>query len=100
MQIKEGSKMLKTPIYGDIELIKLEFKYETRDDPVFKNMNLHIKKGTKVAFVGSSGCGKSTILQLLQRFYFPTSGEILLDNVPISDYDIHHLRSSLGVVSQ
>jgi ABC-type multidrug transport system fused ATPase/permease subunit len=53
-----------------------------------------------VAFVGASGCGKSTILQLIQRFYFPSEGRILIDGVDIQDYDIHHLRASLGVVSQ
>jgi ATP-binding cassette subfamily B (MDR/TAP) protein 1 len=53
-----------------------------------------------VGFVGSSGCGKSTIHQLLQRFYDPAAGQILLDGVDIRDYDVHHLRSSLGVVSQ
>jgi ATP-binding cassette subfamily B (MDR/TAP) protein 1 len=50
--------------------------------------------------VGPSGCGKSTILQLLQRFYFPSEGTILIDGVDIKDYDIHYLRSNLGVVSQ
>ena len=53
-----------------------------------------------MAFVGASGCGKSTILQLIQRFYFPNQGSILLDGVDIRDYDIHHLRANLGVVSQ
>lgn len=53
-----------------------------------------------MAFVGASGCGKSTILQLVQRFYFPSEGRILIDGIDIKDYDIHHLRSSLGVVSQ
>ena len=53
-----------------------------------------------MGFVGPSGCGKSTIQQLLQRFYDPSEGEILIDGVNIRDYDIHHLRASLGVVSQ
>jgi ATP-binding cassette subfamily B (MDR/TAP) protein 1 len=50
--------------------------------------------------VGPSGCGKSTILQLLQRFYLPLSGKITIDGVDIKDYDIHYLRSQIGVVSQ
>ena len=50
--------------------------------------------------MGASGCGKSTIHQLLQRFYDPLAGEIWIDGVPIADYDVHHLRTSLGVVSQ
>ena len=59
-----------------------------------------IKKGNKVAFVGSSGCGKSTIIQLLQRFYSPQEGNILINGTNIKDFDIHYLRSIFGVVSQ
>lgn len=63
-------------------------------------MELKIKKGHKVAFVGTSGCGKSTIIQLLQRFYYPTSGTIEINGINIKDFDIHYLRSKFGVVSQ
>lgn len=56
---------------GDIELLGVSFKYESRNEYVFEDLSLKIKKGNKVAFVGSSGCGKSTILQLLLRFYDP-----------------------------
>jgi ABC-type bacteriocin/lantibiotic exporter with double-glycine peptidase domain len=63
-------------------------------------MNLRVKKGYKVAFVGTSGCGKSTIIQLLQRFYFPSKGKISINNIDIKDFDIHYLRSQFGVVSQ
>ena len=59
-----------------------------------------IKKGNKVAFVGSSGCGKSTIIQLLQRFYSPQEGNILINGTNIKDFDIHYLRRIFGVVSQ
>ncbi len=59
-----------------------------------------MKKGQKVAFVGSSGCGKSTITQILLRFYDQDSGEILIDGKPIQDYDLHYLRDCFGVVSQ
>lgn len=63
-------------------------------------MNIRIKKGSKVAFVGTSGCGKSTIIQLVQRFYFPSRGEVLINGIDIKDFDIHYLRSQFGVVSQ
>lgn len=63
-------------------------------------MNLEINEGKKVAFVGASGCGKSTILQLLLRFYFYEKGEIRINGQLIKDYDIHYLRSCFGVVSQ
>lgn len=61
---------------------------------------MEIKEGSKVGFVGASGCGKSTIFQLLQRFYEPNSGHILVDGLDIRDYDIHHLRTTFAMVSQ
>ena len=63
-------------------------------------MNLRVKAGNKVAFVGTSGCGKSTIIQLLQRFYYPVRGKISIGGIDIKDFDIHYLRSCFGVVSQ
>lgn len=78
----------------------VSFKYPTRSAELFKDFNLKIKKGTKVAFVGHSGCGKSTILQMILRFYDPSAGDIFLDGQNIKDYDIHYLRKSIGVVSQ
>jgi ABC-type multidrug transport system fused ATPase/permease subunit len=78
----------------------VSFKYDSRQQHVFKDINVEIHPGQKVALVGPSGCGKSTILQLLQRFYFPESGKITIDGVEIHDYDIHYLRSKFGVVSQ
>ena len=92
--------MLKTPIRGHIVFKNVGFKFESRDEPLFTNLNLEIREGEKVGFVGISGCGKSTVLQLVQRFYDADEGEILVDGHNIKDYDIHHLRASLGVVSQ
>ena len=63
-------------------------------------MNLKIPLGKKVAFVGTSGCGKSTIIQLLQRFYDPLEGEITINGINIKDFDIKYLRQTFGVVSQ
>lgn len=78
----------------------IRFKYETRTDYLFNHFNLTIPFGAKHAFVGTSGCGKSTIMSFLLRFYEPEHGTILLDGVNIKDYDIHFLRSQFGVVSQ
>jgi subfamily B ATP-binding cassette protein MsbA len=61
---------------------------------------MKIKYGSKTAIVGYSGCGKSTIMQILMRFYDIDEGEILLDNINIKDYDIHYLRSIIGFVNQ
>lgn len=63
--------MLKAGIEGDIVFKNVSFKYESRNEYVFKNMNIRVKYGQKAAFVGTSGCGKSTILQLIQKFYAP-----------------------------
>lgn len=67
---------------------------------MFQSLSLKIREGEKVAFVGSSGCGKSTILQLLLRMYPVTEGEIILDGNKIEDYQLHQLRDQFGVVSQ
>ena len=73
-QIEQNSKLLKTPIYGNIQFRNVTFKYQTRDHAVFKNLSFEIKRGQKVGFVGPSGCGKSTVYQLLQRFYEQSEG--------------------------
>ncbi|EWS76587.1 ABC transporter transmembrane region family protein (macronuclear) [Tetrahymena thermophila SB210] len=70
------------------------------DQVVIKNMSFQIKKGQFVAFVGTSGSGKSTIIKLIQRFYDVNSGSILLDGQNIKDVSLHKLRRSIGLVSQ
>lgn len=91
---------MKNKIQGKIELKDIKFKYDSRTEYLFDRFNLSIPYGEKVAFVGASGCGKSTILSFLLRFYEPESGTILLNGVNIKDYDIHFLRAQFGVVSQ
>lgn len=56
--------------------------------------------GSKVAFVGATGCGKSTSIQIIQRFYAQSSGTVLLDGRDIEKYDVHHLRRAISVVAQ
>ena len=67
---------------------------------VLKGFSLHIKAGQTVALVGKSGCGKSTIVQLLQRFYDPQQGSITIDGLDIRHLNINWLRQHIGVVSQ
>ena len=89
------------PIKGfdsDIEFRNVYFKYEKED--VLKNINLKIAKGKVIAIVGESGGGKSTMADLLPRFYDVTGGALLIDGVDVRDVKIDHLRGLMGIVSQ
>lgn len=70
------------------------------DNPTLKNINLEIRRGEQVAFVGESGSGKSTLINLLGRFHDPTTGEILIDDTPLLDFDLKDLRRHIALVSQ
>lgn len=85
----------------DIEYKDVHFSYPTRKDmEVLKGIDLHIKAGEKVALVGQSGSGKSTIIQLLMKFYDLDSGEILIGGKPLDDYPLTAYRRGVGVVPQ
>lgn len=83
----------------DIVYKNVSFEYES-NKPILKNINIDIKKGQTVAFVGSSGSGKSTIANLILRFYDVNSGEILVDGTNIKNLTLESLRDKIGVVSQ
>ncbi|RXM98666.1 Multidrug resistance protein 2 [Acipenser ruthenus] len=86
---------------GDIEFKNIHFSYPSRPDVnILQGLNLKIESGKTIALVGASGCGKSTTIQLLQRFYDPAAGEITLDGQDIRSLDVKWLRESIGVVSQ
>jgi len=70
------------------------------DVPVLRGLNLNIKPGTYVALVGASGCGKSTTVGLVERFYDPVAGEVLVDGVPVSGYNLSEYRKNISIVSQ
>ncbi|KAK9765721.1 hypothetical protein K7432_005722 [Basidiobolus ranarum] len=96
----EGIKPSEKP-RGLIELSHVSFHYPARPDIcVLQDISFSVEPGKTVALVGSSGSGKSTIIQLLERFYNPVQGEILLDGIPISNYNICWLRRQIGLVSQ
>jgi subfamily B ATP-binding cassette protein MsbA len=86
-------------INGDIEFKDVNFSYDTSNQ-ILSNISFHIKKNDTVAIVGKSGSGKSTIANLIPRFYNHTSGEILIDNIKVSDFSLKHLRSSISIVNQ
>lgn len=86
---------------GAIDLEDIQFAYPTRPDvPVLKGINIHIQPGERIALVGASGSGKSTIMKLLLRFYQPSAGNLLVDGAPQSSYDINSYRQNLAVVPQ
>eukprot|EP00826_Nyctotherus_ovalis_P054726 TRINITY_DN718_c0_g1_i5.p1 TRINITY_DN718_c0_g1~~TRINITY_DN718_c0_g1_i5.p1 ORF type:complete len:1232 (-),score=388.43 TRINITY_DN718_c0_g1_i5:253-3948(-) len=87
-------------IKGRIEFKDVNFKYPTRSDYVLQDFNAVINPGQKVAIVGISGSGKSTVIQLLERFYDVDSGQILIDGVDIKEYSLADLRQSIGYVPQ
>ncbi|XP_048749989.2 ATP-dependent translocase ABCB1-like isoform X1 [Ostrea edulis] len=86
---------------GDIDFVGVEFTYPTREEvKVLKNFNLSIGCGQTVALVGASGCGKSTVVNLIQRMYDPQNGRVLLDGNDLKDLNTNWLRNNIGVVSQ
>nr|XP_014352475.1 PREDICTED: multidrug resistance protein 1-like isoform X1 [Latimeria chalumnae] len=86
---------------GTVEFRNISFNYPSRPDiPVLEGLSLQIKKGQTVALVGGSGCGKSTTVQLLERFYDPLQGQVLVDGVDAKMLNIQWLRSQIGIVSQ
>ncbi|CAF1168794.1 unnamed protein product [Adineta steineri] len=90
-----------TNFSGETEFNQVKFIYPSRPTVlVLDKLQLSIKSGQRIALVGASGCGKSTIIQLLERFYDVTHGELLLDGVDIRKLNLQWLRSRLGVVSQ
>lgn len=85
---------------GDIEFKDVSFEYPDDHNKVFKGLNLKIKNGEKVAFVGPSGGGKTTLCNLIPRFYNVSDGEILLDGKNIKSYTLKSLRDNIGMVQQ
>ena len=97
--IKDEGKLKPDIIDGNVSFKKIEFSYDSKNQ-VFKDFNLNIKAGEKVAIVGSTGSGKTTIVNLLLRFYELDKGEILIDGKNIKEMSIDLLRSNISLVSQ
>ena len=88
------------PSEGSIKFSNVSFKYENSNDKAIKDINLEIKGGSMAAFVGHSGAGKSTIINLLPRFYDPQNGNIYIDEQSIKSVNLNSLRKSISLVSQ
>ena len=86
-------------LHGDIEFRNVSFSYDAHN-PVLKDISFRVRQGERVAIVGPSGVGKTTLVSLLLRFYRPTSGEVYFDDIPASDIDVQALRRRIGYVSQ
>ena len=97
----DDTGVVPTKVHGKFEFQHIEFRYPTRPDiTVLKNYNLTVEPGQTVAFCGPSGGGKSTCIALIERFYDPTQGQVLLDGVDTKDLNLHWLRSQIGLVGQ
>lgn len=98
--IETGSKTLSSQdVKGEITFEHVQFGYDD-DRILIYDVNIHVPSGSKVAIVGPTGAGKSTLINLLMRFYSPQQGQIMLDSVPITDYSLSSYRQQFGMVLQ
>jgi ABC-type multidrug transport system fused ATPase/permease subunit len=96
-----NSKPSGSPLGASLDLINVAFSYPSRPSiPILSGFNLSVKPGQKVALVGPSGGGKSTVVRLALRFYDPQEGSVLLDGVPVSDIDHGYLHQQIALVAQ
>ena len=89
-----------TQIKGEIEFKNVSFMYPDASDYVLKDISFKAKKGETVAIIGSTGCGKSTLINLIPRFYDATKGQVLVDGIDVKDYNLEALHNKLGYVPQ
>lgn len=98
--IKEGSFDGKTEEVGTVEFKNVSFRYPDADEYLLRNISFKANKGETVAFIGSTGSGKSTLINLIPRFYDATDGEVLVDGVNVKEYTEEALNNKLGYVPQ
>lgn len=100
ISIVDGNFNEKTTESGTIEFKNVSFKYPDADEYVLKNISFKVNKGETIAFIGSTGSGKSTLINLIPRFYDATEGEVLVDGVNVKEYTSKALHNKLGYVPQ
>ncbi len=98
-RIRNG-KLKESTGYGEVEFKNVSFKYPDSDEYMLKNISFKAHSGETVAIIGSTGSGKSTLINLIPRFYDVTDGEILVDNVNVKKLDLSYLHDKIGYVSQ
>jgi len=90
----------KQPLHGELIFSHVGFRYNDEDEPVLRDISFHCKPGQRIALLGPTGSGKSSLVNLLPRFYDYTDGRILLDGMELNKYDRHYLRQEIGIVEQ
>lgn len=98
--ITSPSKSSESTEVGSVEFKNVSFSYPNSDEAVLENINFKVNFGETLAIIGSTGCGKSTILNLINRFYDATCGEVLVDGVNVRNYTEHDLHQKIGLVPQ
>lgn len=100
LTIADGSFDDKTSLRGTVEFRNVSFKYPDADEYLLHNISFKAEEGETIAFIGSTGSGKSTLINLIPRFYDVTEGEILVDGVNVKDYKLEYLHNKIGYVPQ
>ena len=98
--IEDGDGNIREQGSGEIEFRNVSFRYPDAEHPVLENITFTAHKGETVAFIRATGCGKSTVINLIPRFYDATEGEVLVDGVNVKEYRQKQLRDKIGYVSQ
>ena len=98
--IEDGDGNIREQGSGEIKFRNVSFRYPDAEHPVLENITFTAHKGETVAFIGATGCGKSTVINLIPRFYDATEGEVLVDGVNVKEYRQKQLRDKIGYVSQ
>ena len=99
IKIKEGKKT-SSEEFGTVVFQNVSFKYPEAEEYVLKNISFSVKQGETVAFIGSTGSGKSTLINLISRFYDATSGQVLVDGIDVKEYTSEALNSKIGYIPQ
>lgn len=101
IDVYDTSGIVLEDIKGDVELKDVRFSYPARPDQlIFNSFSLFVPSGTTMALVGESGSGKSTVISLVERFYDPQAGQVLIDGIDLKELRLKWVRERIGLVSQ
>ena len=98
--ITDGAGVKATTKKGEIEFVNVAFKYPNAENYILKDINFSLHRGQTLAVIGSTGCGKSTLVNLIPRLYDATQGEVKIDDVDVREYTLHQLNNKVAYVSQ